>query len=227
MQSSGPISIGQARNECSLNGTVNAGNDLLEKLAKVGNSQKYAWSYWYGKDILDTITEPLLTFSIDYYVDGVAQTSYNLKTGLCYIWPEWWIYSTYRNDPDATRLIQNIPNPLHSALGYNGPNFVNVNPSPFLFTVYDARGTTVNRIDGRCTTANAAFTVNVPYIKSIDSYKQVTVTYKTYAAKDTTGHPQLPTKANNWTGIIKFRDLTYSQPHQNRHYVQIFIQLIP
>lgn len=49
MQTSGPISIGQARNECQLGNPVDAGNATLSKLAGVNSGQHYAWSYWYGK----------------------------------------------------------------------------------------------------------------------------------------------------------------------------------
>lgn len=60
MQSSGQISIGQARNECGLGGEVDAGNFYLSRLAGVGQGQHYAWSYWYGKS---NVT-PLVNYEI-------------------------------------------------------------------------------------------------------------------------------------------------------------------
>lgn len=50
MQSSGPISIGQAQAECHLaGGQISASNADLSRLAGVGSGAQYAWSYWYGK----------------------------------------------------------------------------------------------------------------------------------------------------------------------------------
>ena len=47
MQSSGPISIGQARNETQQGNPINAGNAGLQRLA--GANGRLAWSWWYGK----------------------------------------------------------------------------------------------------------------------------------------------------------------------------------
>jgi hypothetical protein len=50
MQSSGPISIGQAQAECRIAaGQVQASNADLSRLAGVSSGARYAWSYWYGK----------------------------------------------------------------------------------------------------------------------------------------------------------------------------------
>jgi hypothetical protein len=57
MQSSGPISIGQARNECQLGNPVHYGDGTLSKLAGVSPGQRGAWSYWYGKSNGLTVTE--------------------------------------------------------------------------------------------------------------------------------------------------------------------------
>ena len=47
MQSSGPISIGQARHETQQGNPINAGNAGLQRLA--GANGRLAWSWWYGK----------------------------------------------------------------------------------------------------------------------------------------------------------------------------------
>ena len=58
MQSSGPISIGQAAQECRESLFQNhAGDGLLSRLAGVSPGQKMAWSYWYGKSYGYSITE--------------------------------------------------------------------------------------------------------------------------------------------------------------------------
>lgn len=59
MQSSGPISMGQAMLECQLGipQRFNAGSQQLSKLAGVSPGQRYAWSYWYGKSFGTLITE--------------------------------------------------------------------------------------------------------------------------------------------------------------------------
>lgn len=49
MQSSGPISMGQAMAECQVGGRYNMGSQALSKLAGVSPGQRYAFSYWYGK----------------------------------------------------------------------------------------------------------------------------------------------------------------------------------
>lgn len=64
MQTSGPISIGQARNECGQGNPINAGNFYLSRLAGVSQGQHYAWHYWYGKSNVTPITNQ--------YISGVA-----------------------------------------------------------------------------------------------------------------------------------------------------------
>ena len=61
MQSSGPISIGQARNEVQLGNPVNAGAARLQTLA--GASGRIAWHMWYGK----SYGYPVLEVGINYY----------------------------------------------------------------------------------------------------------------------------------------------------------------
>lgn len=78
MPSAGPISIGQARAEMGLGGTVNAGHSALSQLAGVSPGQTFAWSYWYGK------SKPLpyqkaITFK--YTVDWELYVYFNLRTG--------------------------------------------------------------------------------------------------------------------------------------------------
>lgn len=57
MQGSGPISMGQAMNECQVGGRYNAGSSVLSKLAGVSPGQRYAWHYWYGKSFGTQVTE--------------------------------------------------------------------------------------------------------------------------------------------------------------------------
>lgn len=59
MQSSGPISMGQAMQECQLGipQRYNAGSQLLSKLAGFSPGQRYAWSDWYGKSFGTVVTE--------------------------------------------------------------------------------------------------------------------------------------------------------------------------
>lgn len=78
MQTSGPISIGQARNECGLGNPINAGNGSLQKLAGVNG--QLAWSEWYGKSNLpDVINQQVATASC--YVDRDNRVTMNLRTG--------------------------------------------------------------------------------------------------------------------------------------------------
>lgn len=57
MQSSGPISIGQAINEINADGdpygavSNHAGDYSLSQLAGVSPGQQFAWSYWYNKSL--------------------------------------------------------------------------------------------------------------------------------------------------------------------------------
>lgn len=76
MPSSGPISIGQARNECQLSGTINAANDRLSRLAGVGSRSRYAWSWWRGKTYLQPITGKLIT--VRYGVNRSLVVRYNV-----------------------------------------------------------------------------------------------------------------------------------------------------
>jgi hypothetical protein len=64
MQTSGPISIGQARNECGQGNPIDAGNYYLSRLAGVGQGQRYAWSYWYGKSNVAPLN--------NYYLGNIA-----------------------------------------------------------------------------------------------------------------------------------------------------------
>jgi hypothetical protein len=68
MQTSGPISIGQAMNECQVGGRYNAGSYALSNLAKVSPGARYAWSYWYGKSNLQPINNVVFA-QIHTYVD--------------------------------------------------------------------------------------------------------------------------------------------------------------
>ena len=49
LQTSGPISMGQAMGEARVSGRYNAGSQALSKLAGVNSGNRYAWHYWYGK----------------------------------------------------------------------------------------------------------------------------------------------------------------------------------
>lgn len=80
MQSSGPISIGQAAQECreALSGN-HAGDSLLSRLAGVSPGQAYAWSYWYGKSNGYTIVQGQTQF---FNVNYTGAMSVNLGGGL-------------------------------------------------------------------------------------------------------------------------------------------------
>lgn len=78
LQSSGPISIGQARNECGLGNPIDAGNGTLQKLAKV--SGQLAWSEWYGKSNLpDIVNQVVAQASCNVDRDNIVNI--NLRTG--------------------------------------------------------------------------------------------------------------------------------------------------
>jgi len=80
MQSSGPISMGQAMNECQVGGRYNAGSYALSNLAKVGQGSRYAWSYWYGKTHLVAINNVVFD-QIHVYVDRNGTVTVNFRTG--------------------------------------------------------------------------------------------------------------------------------------------------
>lgn len=80
MQTSGAISIGQARNECGLGNPVNAGNATLVKLAGLPYTTTYAWHYWYGKSNLPVINGYQNVIQ-SVTVDLIIQVAINLRTG--------------------------------------------------------------------------------------------------------------------------------------------------
>lgn len=80
MQTSGAISIGQARNECGLGNPVNAGNGTISKLGGVGSGQTLAWHYWYGKSNLPVIQNYTVATASE-YVDRHNELYINLRTG--------------------------------------------------------------------------------------------------------------------------------------------------
>jgi hypothetical protein len=78
MQSSGPISIGQARNECGFGGQAVAGDGRLQMLAGVGG--RIAWSQWYGKSNLPVINDQeFVSYAIN--IDRTIRISVNFRTG--------------------------------------------------------------------------------------------------------------------------------------------------
>jgi hypothetical protein len=84
MQTSGPISMLEAMNECK----IGAPSDLLKtngpvslsSLAGVGGGQRMAWSYWYGKSALPVIQNVLFA-QYHVYVDRDAYESIDFRTG--------------------------------------------------------------------------------------------------------------------------------------------------
>lgn len=65
MQSSGPISIGQARNETQQGNPINAGNAALQRLA--GANGRIAWSWWYGKSFgVQVLESGTQYYTVDY-----------------------------------------------------------------------------------------------------------------------------------------------------------------
>lgn len=81
MQSSGPISIGQACAECGFSGQVDAADAQLVKLAGLpyaGAAQ--AWSMWYGKSSLPTIINTIVA-QTSQHVDRHNIVNINLRTG--------------------------------------------------------------------------------------------------------------------------------------------------
>lgn len=83
MPSSGPISIGQARNETGQGNPIDAGNFYLSRLAGVGSGQHYAWSYWYGKSNLPPIVNYVAAAASE-NVDRHNELFINLRTGNYY-----------------------------------------------------------------------------------------------------------------------------------------------
>jgi hypothetical protein len=78
MQTSGAISIGQARNECNQSGQINAGAVSLQKLAGVNG--QLAWSEWYGKSSLPDINNQIVA-QASCNVDRDNIVNINLRTG--------------------------------------------------------------------------------------------------------------------------------------------------
>lgn len=78
MPSSGPLSIGQARNEMSQGNPINAGNGGVSQLAGVSPGQRYAWSYWRGKS-KPFPYQPVVRMQIT--VDRQLYVYYNMRTG--------------------------------------------------------------------------------------------------------------------------------------------------
>lgn len=77
MPSSGPISIGQARNECGLGNPVNAGHTKISQLAGVSPGIRFAWSWWRGRS---AAIQGLLC-NIQYASDRRLYVRYNIRTG--------------------------------------------------------------------------------------------------------------------------------------------------
>lgn len=95
MPSSGPISIGQARNEMSQGNPINAGNYAVSQLAGVSPGQRYAWSYWRGK------SKPFpyqAVIHIEATVDRNLYISYNMRTGQA---------AVYASDGDTRTQVLN------------------------------------------------------------------------------------------------------------------------
>lgn len=119
MQTSGSISIGQARNEVNqygnagISGAVNAGNGNLVKLAGLGYVQTYAWSYWYGKSALPTISNLHIQEQAA-NVDRTVRTFLNLRTG------QWGTnYVDGDNNPGVLWTnLYNVPVPQITAYRY-------------------------------------------------------------------------------------------------------------
>lgn len=82
MQSSGAISIGQARNECYGDiGQCSAGYSYLYELAyRTAYAQQYAWSYWYGQTFLVPINNVRFASALS-IVDRTYTLTLNFRTG--------------------------------------------------------------------------------------------------------------------------------------------------
>jgi hypothetical protein len=109
MQTSGPISIGQAENECQIGGQVDAANGTLSQLAGVGSGQTYAWSYWYGKSHLTPINNVLFA-SASVHVDRDLFLYVNLRTGAT----SW--NANGNNNPTLNWFTQQYPSVSQAAL---------------------------------------------------------------------------------------------------------------
>lgn len=111
MPSAGQISIGQARAEMGLSGTVKAGHSALSQLAGVSPGQTFAWSYWYGK------SKPLpyqKAITFQYTVDWELYVQFNLRTGA------FGLYSWGENGYDSRTSFDLLTNWIGSIPGISG-----------------------------------------------------------------------------------------------------------
>jgi hypothetical protein len=103
MQSSGSISIGQARNECQLSGQIDAANYRLSHLAGVNQGNAYAWSYWYGKSYVTNIVNQQFAVCAA-HVDRDLYLNINFRTGAT----SW--TANGNNNPNLMWYTQTYPN---------------------------------------------------------------------------------------------------------------------
>lgn len=78
MPTSGPISIGQARNETRLGNPVSASQLKISKLAGVSPGQRFAWSWWRGRSG-GFVNQLFATASV--HTDRGADLLINFRTG--------------------------------------------------------------------------------------------------------------------------------------------------
>ncbi len=114
MPSSGPISIGQARNECGLGNPINAGHPTISRLARVGSGQRYAWSYWRGRSNLTQYND-VAAFRFRFQIDHQGQSWHNFRTGEYGVvqqdskpWQTWYVIDNYF-----------LPSPIPGIEGYS------------------------------------------------------------------------------------------------------------
>lgn len=92
LQTSGPISMGQAIAECQNDGspygnvTSHAADYSLSKLAGVNPGDPYKWSDWYGKSLIP-VYNGLMIGSMNVTADRYVYVSINISTG-AYTWSQ-------------------------------------------------------------------------------------------------------------------------------------------
>lgn len=202
MQSSGPISIGQARNEVELAGTTHTDENKLEALAKVGDKRTYAWSYWYGRMYMESFETDLIDIWMS--VDHNALVWYNIITGQI----------LFHAEHDGRTALQTWEN----LCTYNNPKIIGAPKSPNKQTVEN--GATVPRafanppeyelynpingvykMPGRGAIAWGPRLLNFEYWPAT-----VTCTMKVTISRSWNWIQQVPEAKNKWWGCYQIHD---------------------
>jgi len=139
MQSSGPISIGQARNETHQGNPINAGNAGLQRLA--GANGRLAWSWWYGKSFGVSVLEAGTQY---YTVDYTGANNANFGRGL-YI-DRGGGFNAFSTTGGDTTVTGNYP---------AGPT------NGFNISGFYRSGTTLTVIAGNCSLDGVTFTSSI------------------------------------------------------------------